>query len=556
MGLRSCDAAPLPMRPSSEWVRDRTVEADLLLHNGTILTLDPAMPRVQSLAIAAGRVLAVGDLYSLSSLRGPRTKIIDLEGGCALPAFTDSHCHLNAYGLAMDEVDCSPRAAPTIGDIKAKIAAASRTIPPGQWVQARGYDDTQLRPSRHPTRWDLDESAPDVPVILRRRCGHVCVANSRALQMSGVTASGPQVAGGTIDRDERGEPTGVLRERAQQLVRNLIPPPDVETLKRAILRAADAYTREGFCAVHDAGGARMEELAAYRELADEDRLALRVTMMVRDPWIDHLIASGIATGFGSEWIKVGPYKLFSDGGIGPRTAAVTRPYRGEPENFGVPWYSETELTHYAVNAAKAGFAVAIHAIGDAAVRSTINALARASDEGPRLRYPHRIEHCVLPAREDIVRMRQFGIAAAVQPNFLYSLGESWLDCLDATLAERCYPLRSMHQSGVLVVGGSDCPVVQSHPLRGVQTLVERLTQAGRPITPAEALDRETALRLYTDLPARLMDEASVRGRLEPEMMADVVVLSGNPATVPVDQIAELQVLMTITGGKIRYHAAE
>ncbi len=531
------------------------MDADLLLENGTILTLDPSKPRAEAMAVRAGRVQAVGARSELVALRGRDTRVLDLHGGCALPAFTDTHCHLNAYGLSMDEVDCSPRAAPTIEDVKAKIAAASRTTHPGQWVQARGYDDTQLRPSRHPTRWDLDESAPDVPVILRRRCGHVCVANSRALQMSGVTASGPQVAGGMIDRDERGEPTGVLRERAQQLVRNLIPPPDVETLKRAILRAADAYTREGFCAVHDASGARMEELAAYRELADEGRLALRVTMMVRDPWIDHLIASGIATGFGSEWIKVGPYKLFSDGGIGPRTAAVTRPYRGEPENFGLPWYSEDELTHYAVNAAKAGFAVAIHAIGDAAVRTTINALAQASNEGPPLRYPHRIEHCVLPTHDDIARMRQLGIATAVQPNFLYSLGDSWLDCLDAALAERCYPLRSMHQSGVLVVGGSDCPVVLSHPLRGIQTLVERRTQAGKPIVPAEALDRQTALRLYTDLPPRLMDEASVRGRLEPEMMADVVVLSGDPVAVPVDQIAELQVLMTITGGKIRYYAA-
>ncbi len=528
------------------------MEADLLLHNGSILTLDPAVPRVESLAIAAGRVLAVGDFRTLSSLRGRRTEIVDLEGGCGLPAFTDSHCHLNAYGLAMDEVDCSPRAAPTLADVKARIATAARSVRPGHWVQARGYDDTQLRPAGHPTRRDLDDSARDVPVILRRRCGHVCVANSLALQMAGITNTGPDVAGGTIDRDVEGVPTGVLRERAQQLVRNLIPPPDVDTLKRAILRAADAYLREGFCAVHDASGARMEELAAYRALAEEQRLPLRVTVMVRDPWITDVMASGLATGFGNEWVKVGPYKLFADGGIGPRTAAVSRPYQDEPENFGVPWYSSEELTAHAVRGASAGFAVAIHAIGDAAIEMAITALTAAARAGPRIAYPHRIEHCVLPTSDHIERMRHLGIAAVVQPTFLYALGDSWVAALDPALARRCYPLRSMQRAGVLVTGGSDCPVVSSHPLQGIQTLVARRTESGAPIVPEEALDRETAVRLYTDVPPRLMGEHHVRGRLVPNMAADVVVLSADPLTTPLEELAGLRVLTTITGGQIRW----
>lgn len=252
------------------------MHADLLLINGTVLTLDPDRPRAETLAIGDGRVLAVGDRQSLADLRGPRTQILDLRGGCALPAFTDSHCHLNAYGLAMAEVDCSPEAASTLESLKARVADAARVARPGEWVQARAHDDTRLEPPRHPTRWDLDDVAPGVPVILRRRCGHVCVANSLALQMAGITAEGPAAPGGKIDRDERGEPTGVLRERAQDLVRDLVPPPSVETLKRAILRAAERYLREGFAAVHDAGGARMGELVAYRELAEEGRLPLRV----------------------------------------------------------------------------------------------------------------------------------------------------------------------------------------------------------------------------------------------------------------------------------------
>lgn len=525
--------------------------ADLLVQNGTILTLDPARPVAESLAASSGRILAVGDRQILAELRGPDTVVVDLHGGTALPAFTDAHCHLNAYGLAMDEVNCSPAVAPTIDAIKACIAATARGTGPGVWVQARGYDDTDLRPSRHPTRWDLDEVAPDVPVILRRRCGHVCVTNSVGLRLAGITASGPEVPGGKIDRDEGGEPTGVLRERAQELVRDIIPPPSVETLKRAILRAAEAYLHQGFCAVHDTGGRRVEELQAYRELAEEGRLPLRVVMMVRDPWLEHCIGAGIATGFGNEWIKVGPVKLFADGGIGPQTAAVSRPYRSDRANTGILHYQEGELTDLALRAARAGFAVAIHAIGDEAIRVAINALARAVDEAPP-RLPHRIEHCVLPTAEDTARMRRLRIAASVQPVFLDVLGDSWLMHLDAELAARCYPLRSMAAAGLLLAAGSDCPVAPSDPRRGLWAMVARRTQAGRPVVSGEALDRETALRLYTETPPRLMGEQSWRGRLIPGMAADIVILSDDPLRVPADDLLHLDVWAVIVGGQVRH----
>jgi len=529
--------------------------ADLLLVNGSILTLDPAQPRAEALAIRDGRVLAVGDGESLSALRGPRSQVLDLRGGFALPAFTDSHCHLIAYGLAMEEVDCSPEAAPTLETLKARIRDAARERQGTEWVQARAYDDTRLSPPRHPTRWDLDEAAPEVPVILRRRCGHVAVVNSLALRMARITANGPAVPGGRIDLDAHGEPTGVLRERAQDLVRDLVPPPSVETLMRAILRAAERYLREGFAAVHDAGGTRMEELVAYRELAGSERLPVRVALMVREPWLEHCIGAGIATGFGNEWIKVGPVKLFADGGIGPRTAAVTQPYRGEPNNAGILRLSQEELTDAALRAARAGFAVAIHAIGDAAVGAAIRALERAVEENGTRARPHRIEHCVLPTPEDLTRIRNLGVAAAVQPTFLYSLGDSWLENLDHALAQRCYPLRSMIRAGLLVAGGSDCPVVPSNPLCGIQAAVTRRTEGGRLIAPEEALDPGTALRLYTDLPPRLLGEQSFRGRLSPGMAADIVVLSDDPLRVPSETLIHLQVRATVTGGKIRYQAS-
>lgn len=535
------------------------MHADLILQNGRVLTLDPAAPAAEALAVRGDRVLAVGRTADLADLRGPRTEMLDLRGACALPAFTDSHCHLNAYGMAMDEVDCSKTAAPTIDAVKARIGTAARTASPGQWVQARGYDDLDLDPPVHPTRWDLDEVAPNAPVILRRRCGHICVANSRALAIAGITVSDPEVSGGTIDRDVRGEPTGVLRERAQQLVRDLIPPPDIETLKRAILRAADAYLREGFCAVHDMSGARMIELAAYRELADEGRLPLRVTLMVRDPWFEHLVGAGIATGFGNEWIRVGAFKLFADGGIGGRTAAMSLPYQGEPDNRGILWYPEDELVNLSVRAARAGFAVSIHAIGDVAVRAALAALSRATDEGTggrRRKFPHRIEHCVMPTADDIDRMRRLGIAAAVQPNFIYRLGDSWLAAMHPDLAGRCYPIRDMHQAGILVTGGSDCPVVPSDPLRGLQTFVTRGTVAGAALVAEQAVDALTALRFYTDLPPRLMAEEGFRGRLVPGAAADVAVLSGDPLQIPPGEIANLRSVLTMTGGKIRHRTAE
>lgn len=527
------------------------MQADLLLINGTVRTLDPGHPEGEALAVGAGRILAIGD--EAIRLRGSRTEVLDLRGGCALPAFTDSHCHLSAYGLAMEEVDCSPAAAPTLEALLVRIAAAARAAPPGQWVQARGYDDTVLRPARHPTRWELDAVAPATPVILRRRCGHVAVVNSLALRLAGITADGPVVAGGRIDRDAGGEPTGVLREGAQDLVRDLLPAPTVEQLKRAILRAAESYLAQGYAAVHDAGGRHVQEFVAYRELAAEGRLPLRVVLMVRDPWLEHCIEGGLATGFGDEWVRLGAVKLFADGGIGPRTAAVSRPYRGEPDNAGILRLAPDELRAAAGRAARSGFAVAIHAIGDTAIAAAVDALAHVTAASPP-RYPHRIEHCVLPTAADMETMRRLGIAATVQPVFLHALGDSWLDNLSPELAGRCYPLRSLVAHGLLVTGGSDCPVAPANPLLGMQSAVLRRTAAGIPMVPAEAVDVETALRLYTDLPPRLMGEERSRGRLRPHLAADIVVLSADPLRVSPERLTDLTVRATVTGGVLRYQA--
>ncbi len=527
----------------------RPTSADLIVLNGTVRTLDPARPLTEAVAIRGDRIAAVGARETIEAWRSPQTEIFDLKGGCVVPAFTDAHCHLNAYGMSLTEIDCSPERAPRLEDILRLIQEAAVLTPPTEWVQARGYDDTRLVPPTHPTRWELDRVAPHVPVILRRRCGHVCVANTTALQLAGITRDSPPISGGAIDRDREGAPTGVLRERAQHAVRDLIPPPSDDALQQAILEAARRYLAQGYAAVHDAGGARPQELAAYRTLEAAGRLPLRVTLMVRDPLLEPLAAAGLNTGFGSDRLRIGPYKLFADGGVGPRTAAVSLPYRGTPENRGILWASPDELRDQVGKAVRAGFAVAGHAIGDVAIRQLLDTFEGAGRRSP---FPHRVEHCSLPQADDVVRLARLQAAAVIQPMFLWSLGDSWLQNLDPRLHQRILPVRQLLEARVLCVSSSDCPVVPSDPLKAISVLVTRRTAGGERIAPEEGVDPESALHMYTDWPAHLLGEQDLRGRIREGMLADLTALEVDPVTAnPADLTADL-VTATIVGGQVLF----
>ena len=352
--------------------------ADLIFLNGPVVTVDDARPRAEAVAVLGNRIVRVGDAASVRAEAGPATRVVDLGGRALLPAFNDNHTHPISFGQALAGINAKPGAIATLRGLQdAFRAAASRPENgDGAWLIARGYDDTRLDIGRHPTRWELDEATGGRPALLVRTCGHLGVANSAALALAGVTAATADPDGGLFDRDAHGEPTGVLRETALEVVRANVPEPDEDAIAAALEAAGRRFLADGVTSATEAGIRDPREMAAYQRLWRAGRLPLRTyLMMMLDETMESLLALGVRTGFGDDRLRIGPVKLFADGSIGGRTARMRRPYEGQPDNVGLWMLPPEELKAKVRRAHEAGFQVGIHAIGDAAVELVVDAYA-------------------------------------------------------------------------------------------------------------------------------------------------------------------------------------
>src|SRR5215213_6688514 len=351
---------------------------DLLLVNGRVRTMDATNPAVSAVAIRMGRVVYAGDDAGAKAAAAPGSQVIDLAGRSTTPGLNDAHAHPMSVGFALLDLDLSPERHPGITDLQALVGQAVAGRPVGTWIVGRGYDDARLVEGRHPTRPDLDVVAPDHPVMLIRMCHHIGVANSAALRLAGITRDTPDPDDGRIDRDDHGEPTGVLREGALAAVRALMPEPDEDAMMAALEAGGREFLRQGVTSSVEAGIRDPRELRAYLRLREAGRLPVRTyLMMMLDETLDDLISLGIRTGFGDEWVRIGPAKLFIDGSIGGRTARMHAPYEGERDNVGLWMMPTDEFKAKVQRAHDAGFQVGIHAIGDAAIDLVLDAYEAA-----------------------------------------------------------------------------------------------------------------------------------------------------------------------------------
>jgi hypothetical protein len=425
-------------------------------------------------------------------------------------------------------------------------------------VLGRGYDDTRLDIGRHPTRQELDAATGGRPALLTRTCGHLAVANSAALALAGVSAATDDPAGGRIDRDPHGEPTGVLRETAIELVRGLIPKPTRTQLKADLLAAGERFRAYGITSVGEAAIRTSDELAAYQELALAGELPVRVfTMMLIDDTLDALEKLGIRTGFGDEWLRIGPAKLFQDGSGGGRTAAMDAPYPGEPGNRGIAIYEQAHLDEKFARAHRAGFQLSAHAIGDRAIAMILDAYEAALAAFPvadptRLRW--RIEHCGMCTPAILDRMARLGIVAVPQPNFVYELGDSYRRNFTPEQLALSYPNQAWFDRGIVAVGSSDVPVVGCNPFLGLRSAVTRLTRDGETMGSAQGVSVEEALRMFTRHGAFATFEEGFKGTVVPGKLADLAVLSDDPRSVAPDALHELRCEMTVLGGQVVFEA--
>jgi hypothetical protein len=529
-------------------------KADLVLTGGKVWCgLD--LGTAEAIAIKGGKVMAAGPMREIEALVGPATAVQHLRGRLAMPGFYDAHMHLMSLGRAAQHIDLRFAVVTTLDEILRRVAERAAATPPGQWVQGRGYDHTALAEGRHPLRHELDEVAPENPVWLGRCCGHMGVANSAALKLAGVDRDTPRPDGGVIEK-VNGEPTGLLQERAQGLVKSVIPVPSLEDLVSAVQSAGERCLSYGITSVMDAcvgahGGWR--DVEAYETAAATGRLPVRMYMGIAggpDGIAEEAFAKGRITGTGDDRLKVGPIKFFTDGSAGGCTAAMRTPYANGAE--GVLILEDRDLDEMVAHYHDRGYQIAIHAIGDAAIDQTLGALDGALQKLPRDDHRHRIEHCGWIDDANIQRMIDLGLTPAPQPIFMRDFGDSYLDVLGEERSAWAYPMAHWQRAGLRPAMSSDTPVSDVNPFVNLYAAVTRRTSGGHVIGADEALTLEEALSAYTENGARAGFVENERGRLAPGMTADIAILDRDILSGPTEDLLDTSVEATLTAGDVVY----
>ncbi len=529
---------------------------DTLFVNGTVVTMNPVHPQAEAVLVRGDRVVAVGQVADMQALAAPGARVIDLAGQTLLPGFNEAHNHMMMFGLSLAQIDCRAPGCGSIAELQRRVADHAHETTGGAWVLGRGYDDQSLKERRHPTRYDLDAVAPDHPVVITNASGHLCVANTRALGLAGINGGTEPPEGGGIVHDANGDPTGLLLETAQQLVTRLIPEPTEDDLVAALGRCAERYIAAGITSSADASVSTPMQFRAFQR-ASRGINPLRTSMMLRENLLPHLNAIGACTGFGSDRLRCGPIKLFIDGSLIGRTAAVSQPFRHDPdpENLGLTMMGESVFQGYVMEAFRTGWQIAVHAIGDRGIEMVLDAYQRAIDVAPRLNHRIRIEHCGILRPDLIARIAVMQVLIVTQPVFITEYGDSFIRHLGEERAALTYPFRSLLDANITTVFSSDCPVSAYEPLKSIEAAVTEVTGTGAPYAPQEALTVDEALHAYTVAGAYATFEEHEKGAIAPGMLADFVVLARDPRGCPPEELATIPVSMTWIGGELLYERA-
>jgi hypothetical protein len=536
----------------------RAAPPDAVYAAERIYTLDPVKPTVEALAVKDGIITAVGSADEITALAKRETVIHRLEGSYIYPGFVDAHCHLLSLGLQLDRLDLVGTSG--FEEVVDMVKRKTRETAPGEWILGRGWDQNDWETPRWPTKEELDAVSPGNPVYLRRIDGHAAIANSAVLKIAGIDASTPDPYGGKILREE-GEPTGILIDKAMDLVKDFIPESSVETKRRALLRAADLCISAGLVGVHEAG-VTGENLDLYGRMADSGELPFSLYAMIdgEDSTLVERLEAGPVVRRGGK-LTIRSVKLFADGALGSRGAALLEPYGDDPGNDGLLMMEEDSLAAIAQNALDHGFQVCVHAIGDRANRVVLNAYERAQRavgiEGKEARL--RVEHAQVLSPSDIPRFAELGVIASMQPTHCTSDMPWAPERLGPERISGAYAWATLLKSGAHLASGSDFPVESHDPLLGFYAAATRRDTKGNPPegwSPEERMTREQALASFTLGAAYAAFEESTTGSIEPGKRADMTVLSLDIMRVPPSEILDAEVVMTIVGGRILYEREE
>ena len=514
-----------------------TPKADLLLLNARVLTLEPSQPHASAVAIKSGRIQAVGSIKDLDPLTGSTTKHIDCHGMTLLPGFHDAHCHVLAFASRLLQLDCTLEKAPSISHISDLIARQSRHTPPCQWIRAYGYDERLLNEARHPTAADLDRAAPDHPVRLDHRTGHATVLNTPAMILLGI---GPNFQGpphSVVLRDESGNPNGVFLEMTPEIGRMMSPFRSENEFEDGVKRANALLLSKGITTVQDAGANNgIDQFNTFHKLKAARILSPRLTMMVGLPHTHNEELRSATTRHHENGLRLGATKIMATS-----TTGELRP-------------SAEELAEIAVDQHRRGRQLAFHAVEAEAIIAAAQAIADARRSHPRPDHRHRIEHCAEAPSEILKLVKESGATVVTQPGFIRHHGAKYLDHVDPGLLPHLYPLASLSNHKIPWAAGSDAPVSTPDPLLHVQAAVTRRTADGTSIGPHQAVCAHEALKAWTTEAARSTFQEKVLGTIKPGKYADLVLLAADPAQTPPQEIAAIEVAMTIIEGRIAWEA--
>lgn len=534
------------------------IQADTILFNGTIWC-GYEEGTVEALAIWQGKVLATGKQAEIMAYRGDETRLLDLEGRFATPGLNDAHLHLISLGLTLNWIDARSDAAPTLDSLLSAIRRKASSIPAGNWIMARGYDQTKLDIGRHPLREELDQAAPDHPVMLVRACGHVSIFNSAAFKLAGVDESTKVPEGGLIEKKD-GALTGMVAENAQELLRAAIPSPTTEQMIEAIEAAGNLLLSYGITSVMDAAVGQVagfDEIRAYNLARLQKRLPARSWLvLLGDPGrsiVEQCYETGLVSGVGDDMVTIGAVKIFLDGSAGGRTAWMSEPYLGGDNTLGVQILSDEELESLVLKWHEKGYQFACHAIGDAAIGQLISAYEKALTAFPDPDRRHRIEHCGFSTSQQHERMKKLGIYPCPQQVFIYDFGDAYVSVLGEERALSSYPLRTWRELGFKPATGSDSPVCHPSPFPNIYSMLTRKTSQGTVMDANERVGIEEALQVYTEYGAFSQKLEKVKGKLVPGQFADIAVFSRNMlAAQPEEILNDTECVLTICGGEIVY----
>ncbi|KAB2329721.1 amidohydrolase [Cytobacillus depressus] len=533
------------------------MKADKIFINGEVITVDQHNSIAEGVAVQGNRILAVGSTEEVLSYRTADTEIINVNGKSLLPGFNDAHLHLTIYGTNLLGVSCIAPHIKSLDDIFIDLRKKCQETPKGKWVRAWGFKESSLKENRFPSKDELDAISTDHPIVIIRTCNHTSIANSKALEIAGITEQSSNPDGGIIERDSNGQLTGKLIENAHMQLFEYAAYAEDE-IRKGMKLASDEFIQAGITSVHDAGayGDGADSLRIMQQAINAGEVKVRVYALIGSltnshEFVEKMVSAGPITGLGDDRFRIGPAKLFTDGSsVGP-TIATRQPYSHNQDDYGIIYYSQDELNRILGTAHKKGFQITAHAQGDRAIEMILDCIEAALSEHPREDHRHRIEHAGIASPDLQDRMKKLGVVPIPNPAFMYVNGERYLEYYGDRV-QYMYPARDYIDKGIVAAFASDAPVIFLDPMLGIHAAVNRKSTDGQGVGENQCISVLEAIRAYTWNGAYASFEENIKGSIEVGKLADFTILSESILHVDQEKLKDVKIELTMVNGEVLY----